>query len=818
MSKPAPAPDAASSLRSVHTANFPALLKQLQVSLVVSTYQAGKVIVVRNDDGVLNTHFRTFAKPMGITADNARLTIGGANTVWEYRNMPAVAPKLEPAGKHDACYIPRRIHITGDIDIHELAWDGKNELWVINTRFCCLCTLDAEHSFYPRWRPPFVSALAPEDRCHLNGIAMVDGRPKYVTALGETNTPGGWRANKAKGGILMDIDTNEILLRGLSMPHSPRWYREKLWVLESGEGSLAVIDLEKRTWQTVAQVPGFTRGIDFVGPLAIIGLSQVRESAVFSGIPLVQRLRERTCGVWVVNIETGKTLGFLRFEGGVQEIFAVQALRGILFPELMEWTDPRFAHSYVLPDEVLADVSQPTEEEIARSPGFLMQNGHEFHRAGKIEEAIAAYRKCVKIQPDFPNALYNLGVTLGDAGEYAEARACLEKVVQAEPERPDAYNSLGLVVSRQRQPHEAISYYERAIEFQPSFPQAHFNLGLSLLQIGDYQKGFAECEWRWQMGRSAPSNLSSHPKWDGQPIPNKTLLILAERGAEDAIQFARYFPLAAERCKKLIVACHADLMPILAVVPGIAQLREAERIGVAEFDTYLPLGSLPHVFGTTLDTIPAQSPYVDSAALLRRKENPSLMLAASSQPRVGIAWRRGSANRMEESRFCRLQDFLPILSVPGVAFYSLQRGKGSEDLASLPPEIQVRDLAPQLGDLGDMAVVMSQLDLVIGVESPLVHLAGAMGRPVWTLLSDIADWRWGLHGDATPWYPTMRLYRQTQRSEWTTVMEQVAAALRGGIERDRAGASEFRTLEFGGKENGAPLTSGIVGEERNIHS
>ncbi|HEV8719615.1 MAG TPA: TIGR03032 family protein [Candidatus Binatia bacterium] len=352
----APESEKTADLRSVHTSNLPALFDRLQISLIVSTYQAGKAIVVRNDNGTLNTHFRKFAKPMGIAADHARLTIGGANTVWEYRNMPTVAQKLEPAGKHDACYLPRRIHVTGDIDIHELAWDGNNEIWAVNTRFCCLCTFDADHSFSPRWRPPFVSALAPEDRCHLNGIAMVDGRPKYVTALGETDTPGGWRANKAKGGILMDIESNEILLRGLSMPHSPRRYQGKLWVLESGEGSLAEVDLERGTWRTVAQVPGFTRGIDFVGPLAFIGLSQVRESAVFSGIPLVQRLGERNCGVWVVNIETGKTIGFLRFEARVQEIFAVQVLQGIGFPELLEWNDRRLSHSYVLPDEALADV------------------------------------------------------------------------------------------------------------------------------------------------------------------------------------------------------------------------------------------------------------------------------------------------------------------------------------------------------------------------------------------------------------------------------------------------------------------------------
>jgi uncharacterized protein (TIGR03032 family) len=343
-------------LRSVHTSNLPELFDRLGISLIVSTYQAGKAIVVRNDGGKLNTHFRTFAKPMGIVADQNRLTIGGANTVWDYRNMPAVAKKLEPAGKHDACYLPRRIHVTGDIDIHELARDINDELWVVNTRFCCLCTLDAEHSFYPRWRPSFVTALAPEDRCHLNGLAIVDGHPKYVTALGETDTLGGWRANKAKGGVLIDVDSNKVLLRGLSMPHSPRWYQGKLWVLESGEGSLVQVDLERSTWRTIAQLPGFTRGIDFLGPFAFIGLSQVRESAVFSGIPLVSRLRNRTCGVWVVNIESGQTVGFLRFEAGVQEVFAVQVLRGMRFPELLEWSDERLGSSYVLPDEALADV------------------------------------------------------------------------------------------------------------------------------------------------------------------------------------------------------------------------------------------------------------------------------------------------------------------------------------------------------------------------------------------------------------------------------------------------------------------------------
>lgn len=344
-----------SPLRSVYTSNLASILDQLNISLAVSTYQAGKVILIRHDNGAINTHFRAFRKPMGIAADAQRLTIGGVNTVWYYRNVAAVAPQIAPVGKHDAAYLPRQIHVTGDIDIHEMAYDAQGELWIVNTKFGTLCTLDPDHSFTPRWRPHFISQLAAEDRCHLNGLAMADGRPKYVTALGQTNHRGGWRENKKNGGILMDVESSKVLLRGLSMPHSPRVYGGHLWVLESGAGGLAVVDLEQRTWRNIIQLPGFTRGLDFAGPLAFVGLSQVRESAVFSGIPLVEQLEERICGVWVVNLQTAETVAFLRFEEGVQEIFAVQILP-TKFPEMVEWDDERLMNSYVIPDEALKDV------------------------------------------------------------------------------------------------------------------------------------------------------------------------------------------------------------------------------------------------------------------------------------------------------------------------------------------------------------------------------------------------------------------------------------------------------------------------------
>ena len=207
-------------LRSSHTSNFPGLLQQLNASLLVTTYQAQKVLLIRNDAGKLNTHFRDFEAPMGLALAGDRLAIGTLKQIWEFHNIPAVAARLEPPGSHDACFLPRSCHFTGNVQIHEMAW-GKDQLYFVNTRFSCICTLDKVHSFVPWWRPPFISALTPEDRCHINGMAMLDGLPRFVTALGKSDEPAGWRENKARGGIVIDVPSGEIVATGLSMPHSP---------------------------------------------------------------------------------------------------------------------------------------------------------------------------------------------------------------------------------------------------------------------------------------------------------------------------------------------------------------------------------------------------------------------------------------------------------------------------------------------------------------------------------------------------------------------------------------------------------------------
>lgn len=355
---------------SVFTASMPTILKELGITLLVSTYQAGKLIVVREQEGRVNTHFKLLKKPMGLVGDVNRFAVGTLNQIIEYRNIPSVARNLESPLTHDGVYVPRQLHFTGDVDIHEMVFASDGRLWFANTRFSCLCVRDFDHSFVPVWRPPFVTGYAPEDRCHLNGLGLRDGVPRYVTMLGQTNSRGGWRENKRDGGLLMDISDNRIIAERLSMPHSPRWYRDQLWVLESGEGSLAKVNVDTGELTHVCKLPGFTRGLDFYGDLAFIGLSQVRESATFSGLPLTERDEPRSCGVWVVNINTGQTVGFLRFEGSVQEIFSVQAIPGCRHPEVLELDHPLISSSYALPDDALKEVDfdaiAAAEEERAR--------------------------------------------------------------------------------------------------------------------------------------------------------------------------------------------------------------------------------------------------------------------------------------------------------------------------------------------------------------------------------------------------------------------------------------------------------------------
>jgi uncharacterized protein (TIGR03032 family) len=314
-------------VRCSHSENLPALLEQLRLSILISTYQTGHLVVVSSKQGKLTLTFNQFDRAMGIAVKPGTIAICTRKDVWFLRSAPDIAAKLP--GQHDACYLARTSHFTDDIQAHEAAWVG-NEFWIVNTLFSCLCALHPHYSFAPRWRPPFISALRPEDRCHLNGVAVVDGQPRYVAALGETDTPSGWRAVKDRGGCLIEVPSGRLVTRGLSLPHSPRVVGNRIFFLHSGQGGLAVADPKTGQVTSVARVPGISRGLAIHNQYAFLGLSKARPT--LEGVPIVAERDKLRCGVWVIDLQTGAVAGHLEFLAGVEEVFDVQLLPGIVLP------------------------------------------------------------------------------------------------------------------------------------------------------------------------------------------------------------------------------------------------------------------------------------------------------------------------------------------------------------------------------------------------------------------------------------------------------------------------------------------------------
>ncbi|MFH0781413.1 MAG: TIGR03032 family protein [Pseudomonadota bacterium] len=754
-------------LHSVATDSMYQILKELRLSFLVSTYEANKLVVVRADATGVNTHFLTFQRPMGIAADRERIAVGTGGSIATMVNVPTASTKVKSALPADACFVPREIQVTGDIDIHEMVW-ASDGLWFVNTRFSCLCTWDRQHNFVPRWRPPFISGYDMRDRCHLNGLGLRDKHPRYVSALGDTDTPTGWRANKSAGGLLMDISNNKILLSGLSMPHSPRWYKDQLWYLESGHGALCRLDPATGKPVTLCRLPGFTRGLDFVGNYAFIGLSKVRETATFSDIPLTRTVAERVCGIWVVDITNGRTVAFLRFDSAVQEIFAVTILPGMSFPEIVAWNEPLMHSTYVLPDEAIALVSQ--QDDTWEEPQTYLEKGNQFHNQGRKEEAITCYRKCLELQPGFLPARLNLGITLGDLGQYDAAEEEMKAVIKAEAHSPEAFNSLGFLCYRQGNAQAAAEYYRQAIRLEPDYQLARHNLGMTLLMLGDYQQGLAECEYRQQPPFFAQFK-TNHPRWDGKHLLNKTLMLHTEQNDSDAIQFLRFLPMAADCCDHLLMVCPPALQQLFSQRPEITEFHNADQTTPPVFDAYLPLMSLPHTLALTKEQI------LQPAAPYLHGDSTRVPLPAKKTPllRVGLFWSADALPLQDGHKACTLADFQPLLQSEGIEFVGLQMDSpGSHNLAG---KAQLTDMSAQIKDYNDVASILSQVGLCIAIDSPVAHLAGAMGVPTWALLHHRADWRWGMNGDTTAWYPSMRLFRQQTAGLWEDLVLKIVDAL-----------------------------------------
>jgi uncharacterized protein (TIGR03032 family) len=317
-----------------YSAKFVPVLEHLGVSLLVSTYAAGKVVSVGASAGKLQLGFSNFQQAMGIAPPTplgrgcSSIAVGGPNMIWFLRDGGGLAGKVDPAGTYDRVYLARESFVTGNINGHEMRWGAGGELWIVNTLFSCLCTLHEDFNFVPRWQPRLITDLAPQDRCHLNGMAMEGGTPMYLSALGATDSPRGWRDNKANGGVLLDFSSGEIVANGFCMPHSPRVHEGKIFMLESGRGRLVTVDPASGAVEVVASYPGYGRGLAIHGRFAFVGMSRAREQSVFGGVPICEDPVAMRCGVVVIDWMTGQSVAFLEFESGVEELFDVQVLCG----------------------------------------------------------------------------------------------------------------------------------------------------------------------------------------------------------------------------------------------------------------------------------------------------------------------------------------------------------------------------------------------------------------------------------------------------------------------------------------------------------
>ena len=410
-----------------YSENLPAILKKLNISLAFTSYQAGRLMLIRSDGDALDVNFKSFQRPMGLSVTEEGLTLGVFTQIINFQRedglldklkqplqdikdditVPRIKPKtsehkktdnnepgaeeknskldheedeieltLEQLAKReeqkkimkeyqeklnspvdervDACFITRSAHYSGMINIHDIDW-GDEGLWAVNSSFSCLCTIEPDYSFVPRWKPHFISELVPEDRCHLNGMTLKDGKPAYVTTFSKFDKIGMWRSGEKFDGTLMDVEANKILVDGLAMPHSPRWHKEQVYFCNSAEGQVCAYNPQTLETKILAEVPGFTRGMDFYGPFMFTGLSKVRQGDVNMQSPLNEKYDETYSGLWLFNLDEKnddgqiKEIGNIKFTGNVDQIYDVAVIPNASFPELIEPSHPRMRNHFSHP-------------------------------------------------------------------------------------------------------------------------------------------------------------------------------------------------------------------------------------------------------------------------------------------------------------------------------------------------------------------------------------------------------------------------------------------------------------------------------------
>ena len=422
-----------------------------------------------------------------------------------------------------------------------------------------------------------------------------------------------------------------------------------------------------------------------------------------------------------------------------------------------------------------------------RRPEIRLNRGIVLAALGRQQEALAEFDAVLALVPAHPGAHYNRGIALFGLGRYTDAVAAYDRALSAAPDHAKALNNRGLALQAVDRPSDALASYRKAIAVQKDYADAHFNQSLALLTIGDFPRGFQEYEWRWRRsGMPAQRRGHGRPLWLGEyPLQRKTILLQAEQGLGDTIQFVRYVPLLRKAGAKVVLEVQQELKPLLAQMAEYVVARGEE---LPAFDVHCPVGSLPLAFKTVPEAIPADIPYLaaDQARLAkwrarlgelegRRREG----IAEDQVPRfrVAITWSGNLQHANDRNRSIPFAGLAPLWSAPAIEFISIQRELRSDDARMLADEARITHLGSELNDFADTAAVLALVDLVITVDTSVAHLAGAMGRPVWILLPFAADWRWSQASETSRWYPSARLARQPALGDWKSVIERVRADL-----------------------------------------
>lgn len=459
---------------------------------------------------------------------------------------------------------------------------------------------------------------------------------------------------------------------------------------------------------------------------------------------------------------------------------------GLAWARAAREADPRAASPAYVSGRLLQEAGRLADAEASYRQAVALDPRHAraynnlgcvLHMQGRLDDALAAYRRALDLDASLPQANQNYASIVRDPGALERAAEQYRAATRAEPRDALAFNDLGNTLRELGRHREALEAYEQALAIDPELAPAHFSRAFVLLLQGDYAAGWRDYDWRWRLPAfNAPMRRFAQPVWDGRALlPSGTVLLHAEQGLGDTLQFVRYASLAAERCARVVLECQRELASLMRGVPGVAEV-VVRGDPPPPFDAHAPLMSLPSVFATTLESIPWRGAYV-RADPARAAQWDLGAHAGGARLKVGLVWAGRPQQWDDRKRSLALAQLAPLGAAEGVAFFSLQIGEAASQAKTPPAGMRLVDLTSRIQDFEDTAALVSRLDLVVTIDTSVAHLAGAMGTPVWVLVAHAPDWRYHLGRDDMPWYPSMRLFRQQRDGDWASAIERVAEAL-----------------------------------------